>query len=121
VNVATWIGVGVLGGAGALARFLVDGAVSARLAGELPFGTLLVNATGALILGILTGLTLGSNASLLFSTALVGSYTTFSTWMLESHRLAEEGEFAGGVANVLGSLAIGLAMAALGRLIAGEL
>jgi CrcB protein len=121
MSVATWIGVAALGGAGALARFLVDGAVSKRLADELPFGTLLVNASGALVLGTLTGLTLGADASLLLSTALVGSYTTFSTWMLETHRLVEEGEFISGVANVLGSLALGIAMAALGRLIAGGL
>jgi CrcB protein len=121
MSVATWLGVGALGGAGAIARFLVDATVSGRLAGELPFGTLVVNASGALVLGILTGVALGANASLLFSTALVGSYTTFSTWMLETHRLAEEGEFAGGVANILGSLALGIAMAALGRWIAGGL
>lgn len=121
MNVLTWIGVGALGGVGALARFLVDGAVAARAAGEFPLGTLVVNATGALILGILTGLTLGAHASLLAGTALIGSYTTFSTWMLETHRLVEESAVRSAVLNVVVSLAIGLAAAAVGRLIAGWL
>lgn len=120
MNVVTWMGVGALGGVGALARFLVDGAVAARAAGEFPLGTLVVNATGALILGFLTGLALGADTSLLAGTALIGSYTTFSTWMLETHRLAEDSAVRSALANVVGSLAVGLAAAALGRLIAGS-
>jgi fluoride exporter len=46
-----------------------------------------VNLTGAAILGVLTGLALPPTAVLLAGTAAVGSYTTFSTWMLEAHRL----------------------------------
>ena len=115
----TWLGVGALGGVGALARFIVDGSVAARLTSELPVGTFVVNVTGAVVLGILTGLTLGADASLLAGTALIGSYTTFSTWMLETHRLAEEGALRAALLNVVGSLAVGLAAAALGRLIAG--
>lgn len=121
MNVVTWLGVGALGGVGALARFIIDGAVAARMASELPVGTLVVNVTGALILGILTGLALGPDASLLVGTALIGSYTTFSTWMLETHRLAEEGALRAAVLNVAGSLAVGVAAAAIGRLIASAL
>ena len=121
MNVLTWVGVGALGGVGALARFIVDGTVAARLASELPVGTFVVNATGAVILGILTGVTLGADASLLAGTALIGSYTTFSTWMLETHRLAEDGAARAALLNVVGSLAAGVAAAAIGRLIAGGL
>ena len=51
-----WIGVAVLGGAGAIARFALDGAVGSRAAErQLPLGTFAVNASGALLLGLLSG------------------------------------------------------------------
>ncbi|HLH15177.1 MAG TPA: fluoride efflux transporter CrcB [Solirubrobacteraceae bacterium] len=116
---ALWLGVGVLGGAGAVARVALDALVSANAAGRFPLGTLLVNLSGALVLGVLAGMRLSSGAHLLAGTAVVGSYTTFSTWMLESHRLAEDGRRTLLAANVLLSLALGLGAAALGRVLAG--
>ena len=77
----TWLGVAACGGAGACARFLVDALISARLGRELPYGTLIVNLSGAFVLGLLAGATVSSNVSLLVGTATVGAYTTFSTWM----------------------------------------
>jgi fluoride exporter len=114
-DVWLWLAVGVLGGAGAMARFAVDGVVSARAGGRLPLGTLAVNLSGAVLLGLLSGLALRGHALLLAGTALLGSYTTFSTWMFETHRLAEDGETAAAVANVAVSLVAGVAAAALGR------
>ena len=116
-----WVGVALLGGVGALARFLLDGAVSRRTAGGFPFGTLAVNLSGALLLGLLAGLTLKGDGLLLAGTALLGSYTTFSTWMLESHRLGEDDQVAGLWLNVAVSLALGIAAAAIGRAIGGAL
>lgn len=116
-----WLGVGLLGAVGALARFIVDSAVGSRVASDFPFGTLAVNGSGALILGFLSGLALSESAYLLAGTATVGSYTTFSTWMLETHRLGEEGETGLLFANVLVSTAIGLAAVFLGRAIGGLL
>jgi predicted PurR-regulated permease PerM len=55
VSAAVLAGIGVIGGLGALARLLLDGAVSARAGRALPWGTLAVNVTGALALGVLTG------------------------------------------------------------------
>jgi fluoride exporter len=121
VTVAVWAGVAVLGGCGAILRFLVDGAVSARSGSAFPFGTFAVNAGGAFVLGLLVGLALEGNAYLLAGTATVGSYTTFSTWMLETHRLGEEGEDRGALVNVVASLAVGVGAAALGRLLGGRL
>lgn len=112
-----WIGVALLGGVGALARFLVDRAISARSARTFPVGTLIVNASGALLLGALTGAALSGGALVLAGTATIGSYTTFSTWMLETHRLGEDGELLAGALNVVVSLAAGLAAVAFGRLI----
>ncbi len=117
--VALWLGVGVLGGVGALARFLLDALVSANAGVRFPLGTLLVNLSGALVLGLLVGIALGGDAYLLAGTAVIGSYTTFSTWMLESHRLAEDGRRWLLGANVALSLVLGVGAAALGRLIGG--
>jgi CrcB protein len=121
MSVWTWIGVALLGGVGANARFLVDALVTARAGGELPVGTLAVNASGSLLLGLVTGLALGGSALVLAGTATLGSYTTFSTWMLETHRLVEDTRFRAGVLNVVVSLAVGIVAVALGRTIGAQL
>ena len=121
MNVAVWAGVFVIGGFGAVARFVVDRAVARRTARPFPFGTLAVNLSGAVLLGFISGLTLSHHAALLAGTAFVGAYTTFSTWMFETHRLAEERQFWPAAANVLVSVVLGLAAAMLGALIAGHL
>lgn len=120
-DVLVWIGVVLLGGVGAVLRFLVDRAVSARTGRALPYGTLVVNLSGALVLGILTGLALEPNAALLAGTATIGSYTTFSTWMLESQRLGEDRQATGLTGNLVVSLVAGVAAAALGWLIGSSL
>ncbi len=103
--------VALLGGAGAVLRLLLDGWVSRRTAARLPLGTLVVNLSGALALGIATGAALSGNAERLLGTGLIGAYTTFSTWMFESHRLVEDGADHVAVANLAGSLAGGLVLA----------
>jgi CrcB protein len=119
--VILWIGVAALGSIGAIARFLLDGWISARGARGLPVGTLTVNLSGALLLGLVTGLTLTGDALLLVGAATIGSYTTFSTWMFETHRLGENGQVAVAATNVLASIVLGVAAAALGRMIGGWL
>jgi len=116
-----WVAVAILGSAGALARFLLDGWISARASGGLPMGTLAVNLSGALLLGLVTGLALSGDALLLVGTATIGSYTTFSTWMFETHRMSEDGQVGAAVANVLVSVVLGVAAVALGRTIGGWL
>lgn len=111
----TWVGVAVLGGAGACCRFLLDGIVSERTGRAFPVGTLAVNLSGALLLGLLAGLAMEGDALVLAGTATLGSYTTFSTWMLETHRLGEDGRLALAVINAVASLVLGVAAAALGR------
>jgi CrcB protein len=115
VSAATWIGVVLAGGCGAVLRFLVDRAVSARLGAAFPYGTLAVNLSGAAVLGLLTGLALGREEALLAGTALVGSYTTFSTWMFETQRLGEDRRTGAVVANLVVGLLAGLAAVAAGR------
>jgi fluoride exporter len=117
VSLLVWIAVGILGGIGALGRFFVDGIVAARVGRDFPVGTLVVNLSGATVLGLFVGLGFTGNGLLLAGTATIGSYTTFSTWMLETHRLVEDGELALAGANVLVSLVAGVSAAALGRFI----
>jgi fluoride exporter len=116
-----WVGVLIAGGFGAVLRFLVDGAVARRAARSFPFGTLAVNISGAALLGLLAGLALSRHAALLADTAFVGSYTTFSTWMLETQRLSEERQLRSAVANLVASIVLGVAAALAGQWIAGQL
>lgn len=120
-SLAVWAGVLVAGGAGAVLRFLVDRTVARRVARPFPFGTLAVNISGAALLGVISGLALGRVAALLADTAFVGAYTTFSTWMLESQRLGEERQLRPALANIIVSVALGLAAAQLGLRIVDHL
>jgi CrcB protein len=110
-----WLGVMLIGGVGAVARLTVDKAVSRRVSRPFPFGTLAVNISGAFLLGFLGGLALSPHLALLAGTAFVGSYTTFSTWMLETQRLAEERQLVSAAANIGVSVALGLLAAWLGQ------
>ncbi len=121
MSVLLWCAVAVIGGTGSVLRFLVDGTVSTAIGRDFPFGTLVVNISGATILGLVAGLALSHDQALLAGTAAVGSYTTFSTWMLESERLAEERQYGKVIANVAFSLVLGIAAAALGQLIGEHL
>ena len=116
-----WVGVVLAGGIGAVLRFLVDRAVARRAARSFPFGTLAVNISGATLLGLLGGLALSRHAALLAGTAFVGSYTTFSTWMLETQRLSEERQVRNAVANIVVSIVLGIGAALFGQWIAGRL
>jgi CrcB protein len=115
VSAAVVLGVGLLGGAGAVARFLLDGAVARRAGTVFPAGTLVVNLTGAFVLGVLVGAAVHEDAYRLAGTGLVGAFTTFSTWTFESHRLAEEGQLRLGALNFVLSLLAGVLAASAGR------
>lgn len=119
MSVLVVLGVGVLGGLGTIARFLLDGAVMRRVGGAFPFGTLAVNLTGSVVLGVLAGAALEGDAYRLWGIGLLGGYTTFSTWMLESHRLAEDGRGRLAAVNVVGSVVLGVLAAWAGRHLGG--
>jgi fluoride exporter len=112
-----WIGVAALGGAGAVARYLISTAVARRGEGWFPWGTLAVNLSGTFVLGLLAGVALHVDALTLAGGWLLCSYTTYSTWMLDSERLAEHHSDRALATNLLGSLLLGLAAVALGRAI----
>lgn len=113
-GLAQWAGVAVVGGLAALARFRVDAAVSRLLGGGFPWGTAAVNAAGALLAGLVAGLAPGEGWRIVLAVGALGSFSTFSTWMLETQRLAEEGRPALAAANLLLGVAGGLALAAAG-------
>jgi fluoride exporter len=117
VTAAVWTAVAALGGVGAVARFLVDAAVATRLAKAFPWGTLAVNLSGAVAIGVLAGGGVRGDALLLAGTATLGAYTTFSTWMFESVRLAEDGSRWLAVLNIVLGVVAGLAAVVLGRAI----
>jgi CrcB protein len=112
-----WVAIAILGGVGALARFFLDGAISRRTAAGFPFGTLAINLSGAFLLGALVGLALSGDAALIVDTALLGAYTTFSTWMFETHRLGEDSQPWLLWLNLAVSIAAGIAAIAIGRAI----
>lgn len=116
-----WIGVALLGGCGALARFGLTLLVADRLHPHLPVGTLAVNLSGAFLLGLLAGASVQGDARLLFGAGLIGAYTTFSTWMVETQRIEEAGRRRIAVTNLLLSAALGLAAAALGHALGARL
>jgi CrcB protein len=126
VTAAAWVAVGALGGLMAIARFVVDSTVATRasvrwLGEDFPLGTLAVNLSGAVVLGVLAGAALHGSAYSIVAGGGIGSYTTFSTWMLESHRAGEGGDARVLWANIALSLIAGLAAVALGHWIGGLL
>ena len=111
--------IGLGGFFGAVARYLVDGAVAERTAGAFPWGTLAVNLSGSLALGILFAMTaergiLPADIRGPVLIGFIGAYTTFSTLMLESWRLVETGAPMLGVANIVGSSVLGIVAVAGG-------
>jgi CrcB protein len=115
------------GAAGAVSRYLVDTIVSERFAGAFPLGTLVINMSGSFLLGLLFALAveearLPSEVRPALMIGFLGAYTTFSTLMLESWRLVEDGALALAVVNLAGSMVLGViavvAGMAIGRAIA---
>jgi CrcB protein len=115
LSVWVWLAVAAVGGTGSVCRFAVHETFSRRGGRRFPIGTLVINVTGAFVLGLLDGLALNGTAMLIAGTAAVGAFTTFSTWMLETYWLAEDSQIWPAVLNVVLSLALGLGAALLGR------
>jgi len=124
MSTLAWVAFVAAGAVGALVRYLADGLVADRTEGAFPWGTFLINVTGSLLLGVLSGLTLyhafPKTPEVVLGTGFCGAYTTFSTFTFETVRLLEEGALADAFRNAIGTLltcaaaaAAGLALAAL--------
>lgn len=107
------------GALGASARWLIGGWLADRLGPAFPWHTMVINATGALLLGVLMGATLdrglGSPGWRVFlGTGVLGGYTTFSTLAYESVALLQQGLYAQAALNMFGSGALGIVAAVAG-------
>jgi CrcB protein len=109
------------GGLGAVARLILDGLIRSRLPVGYPVGTTIVNLSGSLTLGLLTGLVLGGAAPeswrLVAGTGFLGGYTTFSTASVETVRLLQDRLWLASLVNGLGMLVGCGLLAGLGLLV----
>lgn len=114
--------VSVAGSLGALARFVVDGMIRTRRPTDFPWATVVINVTGSLLLGFLTGTVLYHGAphdlQVVAGIGFCGGYTTFSTASAETVRLIQRGEHLAAVANAVGTLALTLTAAGAGLALA---
>lgn len=105
--------VAIGGAAGAATRYILDGWISNRATDAFPWGTLVINLSGSALLGLLFALAIERGvlpASIRgpLMIGFLGAYTTFSTLMLESWRLWEDGAVGLAALNAFGSVALGL-------------
>jgi CrcB protein len=112
--------IALAGGLGAVVRFIADGVVAHRNPFPFPLGTLVINVSGSLLLGLLTGTVIGhtggpNELQVILGTGFLGGYTTFSTASVEAVRLATGTRaLTLAFAHAAGMLVLGLAAAALG-------
>ncbi|MGC0415144.1 fluoride efflux transporter FluC [Embleya sp. AB8] len=103
---------------GAPVRYLTDRWVSTRWKSTLPWGVLLVNVSGSLILGVLTGLAPDARIATLVGTGFCGTLTTFSTFGYAAVQIHTVGQHLIASLYVLLTLTLGLAAAAIGYALA---
>lgn len=119
MNVGEILLVAAAGGVGAGLRYVLDVAVQRGRRGVFPLGILIVNVTGSLALGILTGLgeAIAAPAAAIVGVGLLGGYTTFSTVSTESGLLMRAGRRDWGWLNLAGTAVVCVIAAAVGLLL----
>ncbi len=112
------VAVALAGGAGAAARFVVDGLVRARWSPRFPLATVVVNVSGSFLVGLVAGAVLarsvGATWQVVAAAGFCGGYTTFSTAMAETVRLVQSENPGWAAANALGTLVACVGAAAAG-------
>jgi CrcB protein len=99
---------------GAPLRYLTDRLVQSRHDSVFPWGTLIVNVVGSLVLGVVVGLPANNSVLALAGTGFCGALTTYSTFSYETLRLTQEGARFYALANIVISVVAGLAAAYAG-------
>src|SRR5262245_53897674 len=116
----TWVAVAVGGALGSLARHWVNLEVAHRLARATPWSTVIVNIVGCAVIGVLAGLTASGRLHLEPATrtfvfvGILGGFTTFSTFGLDTFTLGHGGDYSGAFLNVVAQVGLGLAVVWLG-------
>jgi CrcB protein len=114
MSATAWVGVALLGACGAVLRFGLDSLIERRASSSFPLGTFAINMSGAFVLGALSAAGVGATLLFVLGVGLLGSYTTFSTWIFESEQLAADGEYLPATANLVLSAVGGFALALAG-------
>lgn len=113
--------VGAGGIFGSLTRYGLGKYITARTHNNFPWGTFLINLTGALLLGVVSNLDINSSLLLLMADGFLGAYTTFSTFMYEGFNLFHKNKKLNAVIYIIASLLLGFLGFYLGDLITATL
>ncbi|HCG54712.1 MULTISPECIES: fluoride efflux transporter CrcB [Brevibacterium] len=120
-----FIALALAGGLGASCRMFLDGLIKSRIGGAIPWGTITINVSGSLILGLLTGLSsaqvLPEAWHLIIGTGFLGGYTTFSTASFEAVRLIQERKWILSLTTGIGTLVLATVAAGLGLWLGGSI
>ena len=124
MDVKAILAVGIGGGIGAILRYLVGAAFLQRFGPGFPWGTFVINVTGSFFIGVIAQLALTRafgitpNVRLFAATGVLGGYTTFSTFSLDTVTLVEDGAAPLALLYAAGSVIAGLFAAYLGQVLA---
>jgi fluoride exporter len=118
-----WVALG--GALGSVARHALSGLIAFRWGGSFPWGTLVVNITGSLLIGFLATLTAPegrwlapSGARVFLMAGICGGYTTFSSFSLQTLNLIENGQWLSALGNAVASVVLCLLAVWLGHILA---
>src|SRR2546425_5372628 len=104
--------VGLAGSLGAATRYLLSRIIAERMKSQIPFGTLLINVTGAFFIGLLFALVshrlLSPVLQTVLATGFLGGYTTFSTLCWEGTQLVRKGNPVQGICYFASTFVLGL-------------
>ena len=118
MSLTGWVLIGAAGGLAAVFRYLLDAEIARLANSPFPIGILAVNLTGALLVGLAAGSALSGQTLTIVAGGLIGSFTTFSTWILDTHKLALLDQMRLAWLNIAVSTVAGLAAVVLGHAIA---
>lgn len=106
--------IALAGGLGAATRLVLHGLIRTHTAARFPWGTVLINSSGAFALGLVMAAATSDHWQAIAGVGFLGGYTTFSTASVETARLAHDGRYRAALANTLGALTVAVAAASLG-------